>query len=638
MSGIEENHNKIGKKTQVDHIVEEILNTEQNYLDILNVINFGYKKRSIDITVNYLLPPDFEGKFKVIFSNTNQLEKMHSEFFEDLVKSAHSIDLLAECFIKRENLFLDLYTDFCMNHYNCIEAVNSNDLQPFFKNCQQSLEHDLYITDCLDMSLQRISKYKLLLKQLLKETESQHLTRAFNSVNNILDKINKSVSYSLQGLPEDLMNKGKVILQGEFQIVEANAERKLSPWMRKHVFLFERLIILSTPIVNNKQTILQYDRHLNVTEIGMTKSQLENPKQFLITVKRKGEEYIFKAHTELDSQIWQDEIRDILFSQLKEIKSSRVIKKRQETSDFQFVKANARTIDSIVETEEAYVANLQDFFKEYELLKPLPSEHQSELEAIIGNLEEISKFHSDVVLKEMRKRKNVESMLQCFDYLKRKFQLHYKFYFQNAPRSLHYRGVMGEKLKNSKVHPSINQSIQNLIDSGALLEPMKRIAVYKRLLESIKLYRDDLRASKQHILDYLRHIMNSMNESVSTIEQIEGFPFHLHQGGLVLESEMFVSTPGKQPDTKHVFFFDNLILFTIPTGANGTKKYQTKDYLTTDKLKIKHNVNDRKLELSSDVSKLLYTCLTNNLEVKRKLVKHYAAITTEKDPELKDFS
>lgn len=180
-----------------------------------------------------------------------------------------------------------------------------------------------------------------------------------------------------------------------------------------------------------------------------------------------------------------------------------------------------------------------------------------------------------------------------------------------------------------------SQLVQKLLVTGALLQPVKRIALYERHLVDIKLYRHDLRTSKQKILSYLRDIINSMKQSLSTIQKIEDFPFHVHQGGLIMETEMGVSVSGRKMECRHVFFFDHLTVFTVPKNVGNTKKYQVKEFLKNSQVVLTHDADDRKLKLFLNKTEVTYTCLTNNLDEKRILVKHFSSLKMVKVPDFK---
>lgn len=236
-----------------------------------------------------------------------------------------------------------MYVDFCTNQHHCFEATNSLELQPFLSECQKKLNDKLNLNAHLLTPIQRITKYRLLLEDLLRQTQNERLTCALNCISNTLDKINKNLSCNLKGLPDELRNKGSIILQGEFKVTKSNNKYYKIKSVRKHLFLFETIIIFSTPIVSHKGTTFQYDNHLKLSELGISKSRVEKPKVFLLSAIGKDEEYFVKAPTEMESQVWQDKINDILLSQLKNIKSLRRIRKHQETSDFQFVSSTSVT-------------------------------------------------------------------------------------------------------------------------------------------------------------------------------------------------------------------------------------------------------------------------------------------------------
>lgn len=204
----------------------------------------------------------------------------------------------------QERRMADLYIDFSMNQYNCNATVKHPELQPFFQTCRTNLRLTQNLNVHLFEPIQRIIKYRLLLEDMLRKTHNQHLNNALNCIYNTLRNVNESLSCPLHGLPQELLEKGKVILQGKFK-VQPTHDKSIFKRTKKHVFLFDNVIIVST----DKHLVFKYDHHLSLAQVGVSRS-VGGAREFLLSVKGEDKGFVFRAPTEMDCKVWLDKISD----------------------------------------------------------------------------------------------------------------------------------------------------------------------------------------------------------------------------------------------------------------------------------------------------------------------------------------
>ena len=210
--------------------------------------------------------PNFNLNLTVLFSNIRTLQDFHIDFLTD-IKQADILRNVADCFLQRKQQFIYEYTIYCNNYPNACEilkAINFNqDLKSLsnFRICQQSLGHMLPLAAYLLKPVQRILKYPLLIKAMLKEAFTinynhfavngyQEMKTALDCMSEVADEINlmkrkheitlrvneiQSMLVGWQG--QDLNCFGELLRHEQLKIKGYRRERQ--------VFLFEKLLLVA---------------------------------------------------------------------------------------------------------------------------------------------------------------------------------------------------------------------------------------------------------------------------------------------------------------------------------------------------------------------------------------------------------
>ncbi|XP_013399843.2 guanine nucleotide exchange factor DBS-like [Lingula anatina] len=153
------------------HVMKELIETERIYVKELKSIIDGYAKLMDDPEMQHLIPAHIKGKKREIFGNIEDIYTFHhDEFLKDLENCQNTPSLVGRCFVDRREEF-QMYSYYCQNKPRS-EALRqeAGDHNSFFKECQRRLDHKLPLGAYLLKPVQRITKYQLLLREMLKYT------------------------------------------------------------------------------------------------------------------------------------------------------------------------------------------------------------------------------------------------------------------------------------------------------------------------------------------------------------------------------------------------------------------------------------------------------------------------------------
>ena len=181
------------------YVINELINTEKDYVQDLGLVVNGYMKSIKEET----LPEGMEGRDAIVFGNIRQIYEWHDEtFLGEIEKCLDDPKRIGSIFIRYERR-LHMYVKYCENKPKSEFIVA--DYNDFFEEMRTKMGHRLRLADLLIKPVQRITKYQLLLKDVLKYTEkagddTKELQRAVQ------------VMYVVPKQANDMMNVGR--LQG----------------------------------------------------------------------------------------------------------------------------------------------------------------------------------------------------------------------------------------------------------------------------------------------------------------------------------------------------------------------------------------------------------------------------------------
>jgi hypothetical protein len=299
-------------------VVQELYETEKDYVKDLASIVDGY----MTVMQDGSLPEDMEGKDKIVFGNIHQIYDWHKEtMLLELEKCLTNPSRVGSIFIRYERR-LYMYVKYCENKPKS-EFVVSEYLDTYFEEVRQKLGHRLMLPDLLIKPVQRIMRYQLLLKDILKYTEKAEedpteLKKALRVMCIVPKAANDMMQVGrLQGFDGKLTQQGKLLLQDTLLVSEVTAGGQ-QKFKERRVFLFEQIIIFSEMIERKKGNFSNasyiFKNSLKVNKMGMTDTMEGEPLRIQLTDRTPGSDVkmIVQATSDENKETWIKQIRNIL--------------------------------------------------------------------------------------------------------------------------------------------------------------------------------------------------------------------------------------------------------------------------------------------------------------------------------------
>nr|CAD7591457.1 unnamed protein product [Timema genevievae] len=218
----------------------------------------------------------------------------------------------------------------------------------------------------------------------------------------------------------------------------------------------------------------------------------------------------------------------------------------------------------MIQTERDYVKSLDYIIENYipELLREdIPQAMRGQRNVIFGNVEKIFEFHNQYFLQELEQCETSPLQVgQCFLRHEKKFYL-YALYNKNKPKSDSLMSEYGTMFFKSK-----QMELGDKMDLASyLLKPVQRMGKYALLLQQLmKACKDkegdvsELRSAEEMVRFQLRHgndllAMDSLRDCDVNVKE---------QGRLMRQNEFLVWQGKGKKCLRHVFLFEELILFS----------------------------------------------------------------------------
>ncbi|KAH8272607.1 hypothetical protein KR018_004056, partial [Drosophila ironensis] len=317
------------------HVLTELLETERIYVNEISSILKGYCDQLKSEELMHLVPVSLYGKEDILFGNLHELYTFHNEtFLKDLENCISSTELVALCFVQRRDTFYRLYSYYCQNIPRS-ERLRENlvDTHMFLQECQKRLGHKLPLAAYLLKPVQRITKYQLLLKDLLRFCDcgnyTKELQKALDCMLVVLKCVNDSMhQIAITGFPTDLSEQGELLMQDSFQVwseYKKDIRIRIKPQQR-HIFLYNKSLLFckqSLKSGHNKSTY-QFKHFVKMSEIGLTESVRGDTKRFEVWLQGRQEVHTLQAPSVDVKMKWVAEIKRVLLNQLEELKGEKI--------------------------------------------------------------------------------------------------------------------------------------------------------------------------------------------------------------------------------------------------------------------------------------------------------------------------
>ena len=299
-------------------IVEEIIETEETYLANLEHVILGYL-RQMQRRVGELFDEESIG---LIFSNIEQIQNTNREFLEAL-KGAGAAT--GRCFMEFSESF-KVYSIYCNNHPKAVvelARISENDiqLQSFFEGCRMLAGSNLSLQNFLLEPVQRVCRYPLLLRELVKYTDPgdfdyESAVAAQTRMDKIASIINEDkrlkeeimrLQASLEGWrgPDITTTCTMLIFEGPLMKISGKHEQE------RQFYLFDNLLVyckrtlkgslqVKGQIFTDSITVLD----MNDGEVKRGRSPINNA--FKINNVEKDKWYVLYAASKREKDLWID--------------------------------------------------------------------------------------------------------------------------------------------------------------------------------------------------------------------------------------------------------------------------------------------------------------------------------------------
>ncbi|XP_055898519.1 guanine nucleotide exchange factor VAV3-like isoform X3 [Biomphalaria glabrata] len=254
--------------TKRDHCIKELMETEKNYNTALNMIIDHFIKP----LYNVLPSADRE----IIFAHIQKLSEVHGELYEKLLKAIiASPPRLAEVFIQFKTKLL-IYGDYCSNLPKAQEKIDkiceNEQLRLKVQECERRANEGKFrLRDLLHVPMQRVLKYHLLMRELIKNTdkssiEREGLERALEAMQDLSLYVNEvKRDHESLILIEDIQNSindlkmppnttlkdyGRFQKDGELKVLSHSDTRQRNRLdasghtEKRHIFLFDKVMLM----------------------------------------------------------------------------------------------------------------------------------------------------------------------------------------------------------------------------------------------------------------------------------------------------------------------------------------------------------------------------------------------------------
>ncbi|XP_062575742.1 guanine nucleotide exchange factor DBS-like isoform X1 [Saccostrea cucullata] len=316
------------------HVLNELIESEKTYVSQLADIVHGYERKLDDPEMRHLIPDALRGRKEILFGNLEQIYRFHKDKFLHELEDCHDAPAkVGQCFTNRKEEF-HLYSVYCQNKTRSETLRNQvGDQNPFFLECQRRLGHKLPLGAYLLKPVQRITKYQLLLKEMLRfsdhdQTCEAHLQEALDCMLEVVRYVNDSMhQVSIVGFPGNLSEQGKLIMQGSFQMSTEHKGKikdlRFKP-MQRHMFLHQKSILLckqKEDTNSSDKVVYSFKNLLKLSQVGLTENVKGDKRKFELWLRGREEVYIIQAPSLAVKEMWVKEIKRVLMNQFDEIKA-----------------------------------------------------------------------------------------------------------------------------------------------------------------------------------------------------------------------------------------------------------------------------------------------------------------------------
>ncbi|XP_072305966.1 kalirin-like [Eucyclogobius newberryi] len=297
-----------------EYIMAELLQTERVYVRDLQECIETYLWEMTSGAED--VPSGLCNKDDVVFGNIQDIYEFHNSIF---LKELENYEQLPEdvghCFVTWADKF-HMYVTYCRNKPDSSLLIQQHGTA-FFEEVQRRHGLANSVSSALIKPVQRITKYQLLLKELLAccEEGKGEIKEGLDVMLSVPKRANDAMHVSmLEGLEEGLEVQGELLLQDSFLVWEPKS--LIRKGRDRHLFLFELSLIFSKEMKDSSgRTKYLYKSRLRTSELGVTEHIEGDPCKFALWVGRtptSDNKTVLKATSLELKQEWVRSIRQVI--------------------------------------------------------------------------------------------------------------------------------------------------------------------------------------------------------------------------------------------------------------------------------------------------------------------------------------
>ncbi|KAF7707997.1 triple functional domain protein-like isoform X2 [Silurus meridionalis] len=308
------NEEKRKSARRKEFIMAELIQTEKAYVrDLRECMDTYHWEMTSGVEE---IPAGIINKEHIIFGNMQDLYEFHHNIFlKELEKYEQLPEDVGHCFVTWADKF-QMYVNYCKNKPDSTQLIVDH-ASSYFDEIQQRHRLANSISSYLIKPVQRITKYQLLLKELLTccEEGKGEIKEGLEVMLSVPKRANDAMHLSmLEGFDENLESQGELILQESFQVWDPKT--LIRKGRDRHLFLFEMSLIFSKDVKDsNGRSKYLYKSKLLTSELGVTEHVEGDPCKFALWVGRtptSDNKIVLKASSIENKQEWIKHVREVI--------------------------------------------------------------------------------------------------------------------------------------------------------------------------------------------------------------------------------------------------------------------------------------------------------------------------------------
>uniref|UniRef100_A0A4W5PU17 DH domain-containing protein n=1 Tax=Hucho hucho TaxID=62062 RepID=A0A4W5PU17_9TELE len=240
------NEEKRKSARRKEFIMAELIQTEKTYVRDLRECTDTYLWEMTSGVEE--IPPGIVNKEHIIFGNMLDLYEFHHNIFlKELEKYEQLPEDVGHCFVTWADKF-QMYVNYCKNKPDSTQLILEH-AGPYFDEIQQRHRLANSISSYLIKPVQRITKYQLLLKELLTccEEGKGEIKDGLEVMLSVPKRANDAMHLSMMdGFDGNIDSQGELILQESFQVWDPKT--LIRKGRERHLFLFEMSLVFSKEV------------------------------------------------------------------------------------------------------------------------------------------------------------------------------------------------------------------------------------------------------------------------------------------------------------------------------------------------------------------------------------------------------